>query len=132
MNAMGHAVPNMIGVDHAGVANKIHALLPEYMVMGDKGGSMGGMKMPLPANTLPMMTGQGPFGGIDMGGMFTTLKVRAGLARDDYKDPGWFRHPPGTVATEWTGELPAAVSAPAETQGTGDVTVKRGGGHSGH
>lgn len=110
MNAMGHQVPTMIGVDHRGVAERINKLLPDYMVMGEKGGSMGGMEMPLPENTLPMMTGEGPFGGIEMGGMFTTLKVRAGQARGNYQDPGWYRHPPGTVAHEWTGDVPAAPS----------------------
>jgi FtsP/CotA-like multicopper oxidase with cupredoxin domain len=113
MNAMGHAVPTMIGVDQRGVAQKINALLPGYMVMGDKGGSMNGMEMALPENTLPMMSGDGPFGPIEMGGMFTTLKVRAGQRRGDYSDPGWFKHPANSVAREWTGELPAAVSAPA-------------------
>jgi hypothetical protein len=32
--------------------------------------------------------------------MFTVMKVREGLARDDYKDPGWYKHPAGTVAHE--------------------------------
>jgi FtsP/CotA-like multicopper oxidase with cupredoxin domain len=113
MNAMGHAVPTMIGVDQRGVAQKINALLPGYMVMGDKGGSMNGMEMALPENTLPMMAGDGPFGPIEMGGMFTTLKVRADQRRGDYSDPGWFKHPANSVAREWTGELPAAASAPA-------------------
>jgi FtsP/CotA-like multicopper oxidase with cupredoxin domain len=112
MNAMGHSVPTMIGVDHSGVAEKINNLVPGYMVMGENGGAMGGMQMPLPENTLPMMTGDGPFGGIDMGGMFTMVKVREGLARHDYQDPGWYRHPKGTVAREWTGELPPAPRAP--------------------
>ena len=112
MNAMGHAVPNLTGVDHRGVAEKINDLIPGYMVMGDKGGSMGGMQMPLPANTLPMMTGRGPFGNLEMGGMFTMLKIREGLGRNDYRDPGWYRHPAGTVAREWTGELPAPAQAP--------------------
>jgi FtsP/CotA-like multicopper oxidase with cupredoxin domain len=134
MNAMGHQVPTMIGVDHRGVAERINKLLPDYMVMGDKGGSMGGMEMPLPENTLPMMTGEGPFGGIEMGGMFTTLKVRAGQARDDYKDPGWYRHPKGTVAHEWTGAMPAATSAPQPAAQAGDtvVTVKKPGAHHEH
>ena len=109
MNAMGHDVPNLIGVDHRGVAEKIAGLVPDYMVMGDKGGSMGDMEMPLPENTLPMMTGQGPFGGVEMGGMFTVVKVRADQKRGDYRDPGWYRHPAGTVAYEWKGEAPAAV-----------------------
>ena len=99
MNAMGHDVPTMIGVDHRGVAKKLVSMIPDYMVMGERGmADMGEMEMPLPDNTLPMMTGTGPFGPIEMGGMFTTVKVREGLARGDYSDPGWYRHPPGTVA----------------------------------
>ena len=62
------------------------------------------MEMPLPDNTLPMMSGSGPFGAMEMGGMFTVVKVRDGLARNDYKDPGWYTHPPGTLAYEWTGK----------------------------
>ena len=112
MNAMGHEVPNLIGVDHRGVAEKINGLIPGYMVMGDKGGSMGDMRMPLPENTLPMMDGRGPFGNLEMGGMFTVLKIREDLARNDYRDPGWYRHPAGTVAREWNGDLPAAAQAP--------------------
>jgi manganese oxidase len=88
MNAMGHKVPTMIGVDQRGVAEKIKKLIPDYMVMGDTGGAMGDMEMPLPENTLAMMTGQGPFGGVEMGGMFTIVKIREGLGRGDYKDPG--------------------------------------------
>jgi FtsP/CotA-like multicopper oxidase with cupredoxin domain len=112
MNAMGHEVPTLIGVDHRGVAEKINKLVPGYMVMGDKGGSMGDMTMPLPANTLPMMSGDGPFGNLEMGGMFTVLKVREGLKRGDYSDPCWYRHPAGSVAREWTGEVPDAPQAP--------------------
>ena len=109
MNAMGHGVPTMIGVDHRGVAEKIEKLLPDYMVMGERGmAEMGAMEMPLPDNTLPMMTGQGPFGPLEMGGMFTVVKVREGLARGDFKDPGWYRHPKGSVAYEWDGALPAS------------------------
>ncbi|MBK6599946.1 MAG: copper oxidase [Proteobacteria bacterium] len=101
MNAMGHAVPTMIGVDHRGIAQKINRLIPEYMVMGDKGmADMGEMEMPLPENTLPMMTGTGPFGPLEMGGMFTVVKVRDGLGRGDYADPGWYAHPEGTQAYE--------------------------------
>jgi len=29
------------------------------------------------------------------------VKVREGLARNDYRDPGWYQHPKGTVAYEW-------------------------------
>jgi FtsP/CotA-like multicopper oxidase with cupredoxin domain len=101
MNAMGHNVPTMIGVDHKGITERITKLVPDYMLMGERGmADMGEMEMPLPDNTLPMMTGSGPFGAIEMGGMFSVVKVREGLARGDYRDPGWYKHPPGTVAFE--------------------------------
>jgi len=45
-----------------------------------------------------------------MGGMFSLLKVRKDLAPGDYKDPGWYQHPPGGQAYEYTGELPKASS----------------------
>jgi FtsP/CotA-like multicopper oxidase with cupredoxin domain len=125
MNAMGHNVPNLIGVDHRGLAQKINKLVPDYMVMGDKGGSMGGMEMPLPENTLPMMGGEGPFGPMEMGGMFTVLKVREDQARGDYKDPGWYKHPKGTLAYEWTGEAPVAHAAPQPAQAEGTTVDVR-------
>ena len=53
----------------------------------------------------------GPFGSIFMGGMFTILKVREGLSSYE-KDPGWYQHPPGTVA-EAVGERQAV--APTTT-----------------
>jgi hypothetical protein len=28
--------------------------------------------------------------------MFTTFKVRKNLGANDYRDPGWYRHPKGT------------------------------------
>ena len=96
MNAMGHSVPTMIGVPQEDLAAAITDLIPDYMTMGSAGmAEMGAMEMPLPDNTLPMMTGTGPFGPIEMGGMFTTVKIREGLARDDYADRGAYRHPPG-------------------------------------
>ena len=144
MNAMGHNVPTMIGVDHRDVAGKINKLIPDYMVMGERGmKDMTEMEMPLPDNTAAMMTGQGPFGSVGMGGMFSVVKVRKGQKRGDYGDPGWFKHPAGTVAYEFTGELPDPARFKAE--GTGsmppvakpaqevEVKVRKpGGGHGGH
>ena len=99
MNAMGHSVPNMLGVKHDDLDGKIQSLVPGYMAMGQDGmADMAEMQMPLPENTLPMMMGQGPFGPLEMGGMFTVIKVRENLARDNYRDPGWYEHPAGTVA----------------------------------
>ena len=121
MNPMGHAVPTMIGVDHRGLVKKIQKLVPDYMVMGERGmADMGEMEMPIPDNTLPMMTGTGPYGPVEMGGMFTTLKVRKQQKPGDYKDPGWYQQPAGSQAFEWAGALPptqrqASAAAPAAT-----------------
>ncbi len=143
MNAMGHDVPNMIGIDHRGIVKKITRLVPDYMVMGERGGAdMTEMEMPLPDNTLPMMTGTGPYGSVEMGGMFSMLKVRSGQKAGDYTDPGWYEAPPGTVAYEWTGPLaePARFkseggqSMPAHGKpAVGEVQVRKpkaGGGHA--
>ncbi|TVP89055.1 MAG: copper oxidase [Pseudomonadaceae bacterium] len=107
MNPMGHDVPTMIGVDHREVVQKISRLIPDYMVMGERGmADMKEMEMPLPDNTAPMMMGDGPYGPIGMGGMFTMLKVRADQGAGDYSDPGWYQQPEGTRAFEWTGPTP--------------------------
>ncbi|WP_423681105.1 multicopper oxidase family protein [Undibacterium sp. WLHG33] len=149
MNAMGHSVPSMIGVDHKDVADKISRLIPAYMTMGDKGmADMGMMEMPLPENTLPMMTGEGPFGGVEMGGMFSVLKVRKDQKPGDYKDPGWYAHPKGTAAYEYQGDTaglgeparpPAADHAgmhhhhaPASAEKEIEVQVVKPKGHEGH
>jgi manganese oxidase len=146
MNAMGHDVPTMIGVDHRDVVTKINKLIPDYMVMGERGmADMGEMEMPLPDNTLPMMTGAGQFGAIEMGGMFTTVKVRANQAKDDYKDPGDYQFPKNTVAYEWTGESMNPITAPTSRGGDIDaatgkvkdmremtVTVRKPNNHTGH
>src|SRR5580692_9648213 len=85
MNAMSHTVPNTISVEQDDLARQISALVPGYM---SSGGAMSNMQMnmPLPANTLPMMTGAGRYGDIEMGGMFTVMKIRADLAHGDYRD----------------------------------------------
>lgn len=107
MNPMGHEGPTLIGVDHRGLVGKLQKLVPDYMVMGERGmADMGAMEMPLPDNTLPMMTGSGPYGPVEMGGMFTTLKVRRNQKPGDYRDPGWFKQPAGTQAYEWRGAMP--------------------------
>ena len=100
MNAMGHDVRNMIGVSRKELVKAVGKLAPDAMVMGSAGGAMGDMEMTAPNNTLPMMTGTGQFGPIEMGGMFTVMKIREGLARDDYKDPGPYNFPKGSVAYE--------------------------------
>lgn len=103
MGPMGHDVPNTLGVDQSGVESRIRRMLPGYMAMGQHGMAehqhhtdSGHMKGP--ENTLAMMAGKGPFGNIEMGGMFTVVKVRDDVVPGDFSDPGWYRNPPGTVA----------------------------------
>jgi FtsP/CotA-like multicopper oxidase with cupredoxin domain len=100
MNQMGHDFPNMVGVNPAGLDEKIRPLLPAYMTHGHTGMDMGKMAevMPYPRNTISMKGATGPFGDyISMGGLFTILKVRDRLTSYD-EDPGWYQHPAGTVA----------------------------------
>ena len=139
MNAMGHDVPTMIGVDQKDLQKQIQRLLPDYMAMGEKGmADMGEMQMPLPDNTLPMMSGHGQFGAIEMGGMFTTFKIRDGIAKNDYSDPGDYSNPAGTVAREVDTDLPpverkrpsASESSPAK--GNIEMTVRKPSGHMQH
>jgi hypothetical protein len=143
MNAMGHDVPTLVGVDHRDMTRKIAKLIPDYMVMGERGmADMAEMQMPLPDNTAPMMTGDGPFGSVEMGGMFTMLKVRKEQQPGDYRDPGWFKHPAGSQAYEWRGELATpARSADAGGQSmplqqppreTIEVQVRKPSSHAGH
>jgi hypothetical protein len=74
MNAMGHDLRTLIGVSRKDLAKAVGKLAPDGMVMGERG--------------------------MAMGGMFTVVKIREGLARDDYKDPGPYEYPKGTVAYE--------------------------------
>jgi hypothetical protein len=97
MNQMGHDAANLIGADVAGLDQKIGPLVPGYMTMGQTGmGNMSGMA--LPKNAISMRGVPGPFGYIDMGGMFTILKIRRRLTAG--VDPGWYEHPSGQVAQE--------------------------------
>jgi FtsP/CotA-like multicopper oxidase with cupredoxin domain len=97
MNQMGHETPNLIGADMRGVDAKLGRVVPGYMTMGQAGmAEMSTMQMPQPKNSISMVGGKGPHGIIDMGGMFTILKVRDKLTGD----PGWYNAPKGTVASE--------------------------------
>lgn len=114
MNAMGHNVKTFIGVQKRDLVKRIARQVPDYMAMGSAGmAEMSEMEMPMPDNTLPMMTGTGPFGSLEMGGMFSVVKVRDDVKADDYTDPGWYQHPAGTVAYEYKGEVKEAPASPA-------------------
>ena len=99
MNQMGHGLPNLLGVDSRNTDARLNALTPGTMVMGTTGmGDMSEMQhmMAIPRNSIPMRGGIGPHGPIDMGGMFTVVKIREQLDYD--RDPGWYEQPRGTSA----------------------------------
>ena len=97
MNQMGHAAASTTGANLASVDRAMRTVDPGFMSMGQEGtGNMAEMGMPVPDNSISMLGGVGPFGTIDMGGMFTILKVRERLAAGS--DAGWYAHPAGSVA----------------------------------
>jgi hypothetical protein len=96
---MGHGVQTLLGVKAAGLDETMRKVLPDYMTMGQTGmGDHGrhAQHMSQPRNSIAMQGAEGPQGYIDMGGMFTILKVRDTLA--NYTDPGWYNQPSGSVA----------------------------------
>lgn len=107
MNQMQHDLPNLVGINKADIEGRIRKYFPNFMGlmningMGDMFEMYGSSRKeinestPFPANISPIGS-PGPFGVMELGGMFTVLKVREGLT--NYADPGWYQHPPGTVA----------------------------------
>jgi len=109
MNAMDHELPNTLGVDQSGIENEIKRILPGYAAMGETGMAEHQQHVAMghhsgPRNTLPMMQGDGPFGPLEMGGMFTVIKVRDDIAPGDFSDPGWYDPPQGSVASKVSGD----------------------------
>ena len=77
----------------------------------------------------------GPFGEISMGGLVTVLKVRDQLSNYD-EDPGWYKHPAGTVALKASDEdlrrdgIDIKNSAGPETERPKSTLQQNG--HAGH
>lgn len=91
MNGMVHNLSNTIHTNQDKVRQVLQDVMPEYMPMGEFGmGAMydgrhhHGTKIP---NFLGFGS-PGPYGTIEMSGMFTILKIRDNLTH--YKDPGWY------------------------------------------
>ena len=102
MNQMGHDAANLIGADTEGLDARLGQAVPGTMLMGKDGmAEMSRMAMAKPSHSISMLGGAGPHGVIDMGGMFTLLKVRDRLTGD--VDPGWYQPRTG-VAIEATAE----------------------------
>lgn len=107
MNQMEHNLPNLIGINKLGIEERIKPFFPDFIGLMNING-MGemfemygtsqnemGKTIKIPPNVAPIGN-PGPFGVIELGGMFTILKVREHLT--SYVDPGWYQHPSGTVA----------------------------------
>lgn len=106
MNQMRHDFPNLTGIDKHGIEEHIKQFFPDFMGLMNINGmgdmfemygtsGMMDMKVNYPRNISPIGS-PGPFGVIEMGGMFTIFKVRDNLT--SYADPGWYKYPEGTVA----------------------------------
>jgi FtsP/CotA-like multicopper oxidase with cupredoxin domain len=105
MNQMQHHIPNLTGMNSQGLDERISQFFPNFMGLMNVNGmgemfDMYGTKkkpmtMPFPKNIAPIGS-PGPFGVIEMGGMFTILKVREYVTSSD--GARWYRHPAGTVA----------------------------------
>ena len=97
MNQMGHDFPNMLGMEIDDFEKRIQKLIPGYMVMGTTGmHDMTKTGMPTPKNSIPMLGYDGPFGQTVFGGMANILRVRK--ETDNYKDPGPYPFPRGSIA----------------------------------
>jgi manganese oxidase len=138
MNQMGHKFPNMVGVNPGDLDKRLQPLLPGYMTMGVTGmadmGEHAGM-MSMPRNSIAMKSAAGPFGHMSMGGLVTILKVRDSLQSYD-EDPGWYKHPPGTVALKATDEelrRDGIDVSQLRVSGADEPKIPmKGNGHSGH
>ena len=119
MNQMGHGLPNLLGVEARKTEERLNELTPGTMVMGTTGmGDMSEMlqMMAIPRNSIPMRGGDGPYGPIDMGGMFSIVKIRETIDYD--RDPGWYEQPRGTSAVR-VDSLSTTPAAPPSHQGHG-------------
>jgi len=99
MNQMAHNLPNLLSIEKGSIEEKIKKYFPEFKgLMGTNG--MGEMfqhsRTHLRLPNLSPLGSPGPFGIIELGGMFTLLKVRDHLPQKG--EIGWYKHPNGTVA----------------------------------
>lgn len=107
MNQMQHDISNLTGISKGDLDQRIKQVFPNFTgLMNINGmgemfemyGSERGMSgMNFPENIAPIGN-PGPFGVIELGGMFALFKVRIPEELTNYVDPGWYKHPEGTVA----------------------------------
>ena len=88
----------------------------------------------MPRNSISMKSAAGPFGEMSMGGLVTIMKVRDRLANYD-EDPGWYKHPAGTVALKATSEelqRDGIDAKPPADRGSQRIRSNKDNGHEGH
>jgi hypothetical protein len=122
MNAMGHDVPTLIGVDHRDVARKISNLIPDYMVMGERGmADMAEMEMPIPDNTAAHDDRPGALRQCGDGRHVQRVESAQRAKAGRLQGPGLVQAPVGTVAHEYTG----AIAEPARFKSEGGQSMPR-------
>ena len=101
MNQMGHEFPNMVGMKPGDLDEKIRPLLPAYMTHGQNRDGHGedGEIMPYPRNTIAMKARRDRSGIISRWAA-CSRSSRFAIAESYERDPGWYQHPPGTVAVK--------------------------------
>ena len=97
----------MIGVDHRGVAERINKLIPDYMLMGERGmADMGEMEMPLPGQHAADDDRQRAVRRDRDGRHVHRREGARGPGAQRLQGSGLVPAPAGTVAYEWKGEAP--------------------------
>ncbi len=123
MNQMGHNLPNLTGIEKDALDIRIRHFFPNFTGLMGTNGMQAMFEMygknhkthhaptSIPSNLSPIGN-PGPFDVIELGGMFTILKVRDDLVT--YDDPGWYLHPAGTTAQAVSiEEVPQKIRHPA-------------------
>ncbi|BAM04403.1 multicopper oxidase family protein [Phycisphaera mikurensis] len=94
---------NTVGMNPAGLDEKVQELLPDFMTMGNAGMNdrTGRPMHPIPENSRPMYKGMGPYGKVSVAGMANLLKIRRNVTDEmlaNNTDPGMYRGPRATQA----------------------------------
>ena len=120
MNAMGHDVPNMIGVDRSGLRQgRSRKLAPGYMAMGIDGHGRDGRDGDAAAREHAADDDRHrPVRRHRDGRHVHRPEGAARTGGRRLRDPGWYQHPEGSVAYAWTGDpMPEPARAPDTPKG---------------
>jgi manganese oxidase len=109
MNQMDHSVPNLVGIPSKNIEERMRKIFPNFIGLMYTNGMghmfemygthkihpMGMKKITFPKNLAPIGN-PGPYGVIEMGGMFTIFKVRDEITKGS--EMSWYHQPSGTSA----------------------------------